>query len=128
MTKRNIGDEIIQGLEGALRYLDGENADAVVHSVQVPDEVNVRAIRQHSGLSQDRFAERYGFKVSALRDWEQGRRHPDRTARILLTVIARNPRAVEEALSLGDPRLSHGAFRLVIRAGARIGEPASQCL
>ena len=109
MTKRNIGDEIIQGLEGALRYLDGDASDTVVHTVQVPDDVDVRAIRQHSGLSQDRFAERYGFKVSALRDWEQGRRHPDRTARILLTVIARNPKAVEDALSQSDPRHSHGA-------------------
>jgi len=99
MNQRNIGDEIIEGLEGALRYLDGDKAGSVTHTVQVPDIVNVRAIREHSGLSQDRFAERYGFKVSALRDWEQGRRRPDRTARILLTVIARNPKAVEDALT-----------------------------
>jgi len=31
-------------------------------------------------------------------DWEQGRRRPDRAARVYLTVIARHPEAVVEAL------------------------------
>ncbi|PKU23870.1 helix-turn-helix domain-containing protein [Telmatospirillum siberiense] len=99
MTQRNIGDEIIQGLEGALQYLDGNPKGTVAHTVQVPATVDVKSIRERSGLSQDKFAARYGFAVSALRDWEQGRRSPDRTARFLLTVIAKNPRAVEEALA-----------------------------
>jgi putative transcriptional regulator len=34
-----------------------------------------------------------------VRDWEQGRRNPDRAARTLLLVIDRNPKAVERALS-----------------------------
>jgi len=109
MTKRNVGDDIIQGLKGVLNYLDGNTSGAVTHIVDVPEAVDVRDIRRRSGLSQDRFAERYGFKVSALRDWEQGRRHPDRTARILLTVIAKNPEAVEDALWQSDPRQSHGS-------------------
>jgi len=32
-------------------------------------------------------------------DWEQGRRRPDRAARAYLTVIARHPEAVVEALA-----------------------------
>jgi len=100
MSTRNIGNEIIEGLESALQYLDGDTIGAVAHVVRVPETVNVKAIRERTGLSQDRFAERYGFRVSALRDWEQGRRRPDRTARILLTVITRNPKAVEDALSV----------------------------
>jgi len=99
MTKRNVGNEIIQGLEDALAYLGGDTGRGITHIVNVPAAVDVKAIRERSGLSQDRFAARYGFAVSALRDWEQGRRRPDRTARVLLTVIAKNPQAVEEALS-----------------------------
>ena len=34
-----------------------------------------------------------------LQDWEQGRRRPDRAARAYLTVIARHPEAVVEALA-----------------------------
>ena len=43
-------------------------------------------------------ADRYGFDARALQEWEQGCRVPDRSARVLLTVIDRNPEAVVEAL------------------------------
>jgi putative transcriptional regulator len=65
-------------------------------AVPPPD---ARAIRSATGLSQFDFAWRYGFDVSALRDWEQGRRTPDRCARVLLAVIKYEPRAVERALA-----------------------------
>ena len=37
--------------------------------------------------------------VRALQDWEQGRRVPDRAARVLLTVIGHEPDAVVRALA-----------------------------
>jgi hypothetical protein len=40
-----------------------------------------------------------GLDVATVQAWEQGRRRPDRTARILLAVIAREPEAVRRALS-----------------------------
>jgi putative transcriptional regulator len=40
--------------------------------------------------------------VTAIHAWEQGRRRPDRTARILLAVIAKEPAAVRRALD-GSP-------------------------
>lgn len=58
----------------------------------------MRAIRERTGLSRAKFAERFALDPRALQDWEQGRRRPDRAARAYLTVIARNPKAVEEAL------------------------------
>jgi putative transcriptional regulator len=45
------------------------------------------------------FAARYGFSVGTLRNWEQGRRQPERSARILLRFIDRNPDAVEKVLA-----------------------------
>jgi hypothetical protein len=44
------------------------------------------------------FARRFALDPRALQDWEQGRR-PDRAARAYLTVIARHPEAVVEALA-----------------------------
>lgn len=64
----------------------------------VPATINVAAIRKNLGLSQHDFANHFGFALSALREWEQGRRSPERATRILLTVIATNPQAVEHAL------------------------------
>ena len=44
-------------------------------------------------------ARRFALDPRALQDWEQGRRRPDRAARAYLTVIARHPEAVVEALA-----------------------------
>jgi putative transcriptional regulator len=65
-------------------------------AVPPPD---AKAIRKTTGLSQTAFAWRFGFDVSALRDWEQGRRTPDRAARVLLAIIKYEPKAVERALA-----------------------------
>ena len=71
-------------------------------SVQSGD-LDVRKIRRlirdpHFPITQARFAQRFGFSVAAVRDWEQGRRKPDAAARTLLLVIAHNAGAVEAAL------------------------------
>lgn len=58
----------------------------------------VRIIRRALGLSQEEFANRFHIPLGTLRDWEQGRKEPDTTARAYLTVIGRNPQAVAEAL------------------------------
>lgn len=59
---------------------------------------NIKRIRKSLNLSQAGFAFRFGFNLAALRDWEQGRRNPDRAARILLSVIEHEPKAVDRAL------------------------------
>jgi putative transcriptional regulator len=61
--------------------------------------VDVRAIRHKAGLSQVQFALRYGFSLGTLRHWEQGRRYPEGSARVLMAVIAYNPELVEEAIN-----------------------------
>lgn len=55
-------------------------------------------IRAGQGLSQQEFAARYGLSIATLRDWEQGRRRPDRAALAYLRVIEREPEAVRRAL------------------------------
>jgi|SRR5580700_379477 putative transcriptional regulator len=58
----------------------------------------VRIVRRALGLSQEDFAARFHIPLGTLRDWEQARKDPDAAARAYLTVIARNPEAVSEAL------------------------------
>ena len=53
----------------------------------VPPPVDVKNIREKTGLSQKAFAESYGFSPSAVRNWEQGIRVPEGPARVLLTLI-----------------------------------------
>ncbi|ASY61430.1 MULTISPECIES: helix-turn-helix domain-containing protein [Sinorhizobium/Ensifer group] len=92
------GSRILQGAREALAYAKGE-AETAEYGVHIPAEVDVRAIRQKLGLSQKAFAARYGFSAGRVRDWEQGRSNIDAPSRILLTVIEKEPEAVERALS-----------------------------
>src|SRR5438132_14223220 len=71
MSKRAF-DKIMQGIEEARTYLDG-TADKRRYRVHVPERVDVKKIRRRLGLSQETFARTYGFALSAVRDWEQGR-------------------------------------------------------
>jgi putative transcriptional regulator len=91
------GKRLLSSARQALSFAEGAGTDGF--AVHVPETVDIRAIRQREGLSQEQFARRYGFALSALRDWEQGRRQPDRAARLLLRVIEREPEAVSRALS-----------------------------
>lgn len=97
MSKRAF-DKIKSGLNDARAYLDG-TGDKRRYRVHVPDTIDVKKIRARLGLTQADFAATYGFAISAVRDWEQGRRQPDRSARILLKVVQKEPEAVARALT-----------------------------
>jgi len=97
MSKRAF-EKIKAGLDSAKAYLDG-TADKRKYRVHVPENIDVRKIRIRLGLSQEAFAQTYGFALSAVRDWEQGRRRPERSARILLKIVDKEPEAVTRALA-----------------------------
>jgi putative transcriptional regulator len=100
MMARKAFDKIRAGLEEAVAYAQGHRSSgAVEHVVRVPEDVDVRAIRQRFGLSRGKFAARFGLDPRALQDWEQRRRRPDRATRVLLQVIEREPEAVDRALA-----------------------------
>ena len=90
-------ERIMSGLEEATAYARGE-ADRTKYRVHVPEGVDVAAIRGKLGLTQEAFAAQFGFSKGAVRDWEQGRKVPEASARILLKVIERRPDIVLEVL------------------------------
>lgn len=93
---------VLQGLREAVEIAEGR-ADPSTYRVHVPDEIDVKRIRTSMGLSQAKFAERFGFQKSTLIDWEQRRRRPQGPARVLLAVIERDPEAVLRALGSPPP-------------------------
>ena len=92
-----FGRDLIASMQEATSILRGETDAARVHLL--PGEVDVRALRERLGLTRPAFAQRFGLALAAVRDWEQGLRRPDPAARVLLTVIARNPDIVAEAVA-----------------------------
>lgn len=98
MTKR--GKRLAESLGQAVAYLRGERK-LRAYTYNVPDRVDVRAVRRKTGLSQQEFAARYALSTRTIQQWEQGRSEPDLAVRAYLTVIDRNPEAVLEALNAG---------------------------
>jgi len=96
MSKRNIGREIIQGLEELKAWRRGE-LKLTTHMVEMPKAADVPAIRKELGLSQPEFAGFMGVSVGTLRNWEQERREPHGPARALLLVASKQPAAVRAA-------------------------------
>jgi putative transcriptional regulator len=86
---------MLRGAREALAFARGARAGYIVH---VPERVDVRAIRRRLGLSQRQFADRFGFRLDAVQNWEQGRRLPQGASRAFLRVIEREPKAVQRAL------------------------------
>ena len=98
MSEQTLGEELIEAMGEVVAYHKGSKKLTERVIKVAPASVDVAAIRHRLGLSQRDFADRYGFGVRALQDWEQKRRTPDRSARILLKVIEKRPEAVEEIL------------------------------
>lgn len=88
--------ELTPSLEQAAAHACGETVGGL--HVHVPYDIDVAAVRRASALSQDAFARRIGVAVGTLRNWEQRRRRPEGPARVLLALLEKNPRLVEETL------------------------------
>jgi putative transcriptional regulator len=71
---------------------------AQMRVADVSGDVDVAALRKRLNLSQSVFAARFGITLAVLRDWEQGRRKPDATARAYLKVVGSQPETVRRIL------------------------------
>jgi putative transcriptional regulator len=94
--KPTAGQRMIETARQALAFAKGkENHGCEVH---VPDDNDVKAIRERIALSEAEFARLFGLSKRTLEHWEHGRRVPSDPARAFLTVVAREPDAVRRAL------------------------------
>ncbi|MBN9070828.1 MAG: helix-turn-helix domain-containing protein [Rhizobiales bacterium] len=88
-------EEIKAGLEDAIAYAAGRTEGSITH---IPSDIDVKGIRKALKLKQSEFAQRYGFGLASVRDWEQGRSKPTGAVRAYLLVIQREHEAVDRAL------------------------------
>jgi putative transcriptional regulator len=92
---KTFGQELVESAREALAIAAGEARPARSF---IPEKVDVSAIRAKTRMSQERFAETYCLAKGTVRDWEQDRRQPDQAARVLLTMIDRDPSAVAKII------------------------------
>jgi putative transcriptional regulator len=97
MKHSKRGKRLIAAMKEVVEHVEGRTA-LPMRYIEIPEDVDVRAIRSRLGLSQAEFARRYAVSPRSLQEWEQGRRRPESAVRAYLMVIGRNPKAVEKAL------------------------------
>jgi DNA-binding transcriptional regulator YiaG len=78
--------------------LTPEELLAVGRRVTTDEIEDVRAVRARLGLSKAAFADRFGFSVASITQYEDRRRMPTAPVRTLPRFIAREPDAVTRAL------------------------------
>ena len=87
---------IKRGLEQAVRHRKGKRVARL--RLHGPPPVDVKAVRERTGLTQEQFAAPFAIGLGALRHWERGARKPRGATLVLLNVIARDPDAVLRAV------------------------------
>ena len=85
---------IVEGLREALAWKKGELALETVNVDPMPPE-RVKTIRKRVSKSTADFERRFGIPAATMNNWEQGRRTPDPTARLLLRIIEDAPEVAE---------------------------------
>jgi putative transcriptional regulator len=98
--RKDVTAEFIAAMGEAVAIAKGRTRGGRVHVVPVKvPSLDVKVVRQKTGLSQNVFAATFGFSPGTVREWEQRRRVPTGPARVLLYVIDREPEAVLRALA-----------------------------
>lgn len=95
--KKALFEELLQSVKEAAAIERGSAKPSWTFEIRTPNDVT--KIRNKLGVSQSRFAQLLGISENTLQNWEQGRRKPSGSARILLKVAALHPEVILEAVA-----------------------------
>lgn len=98
----DLFESIKRGLEEAVAHSKGEKTGVRLFT---PEEVNVKKVREKTGLTQEQFAATFGISLGTLRHWERGDRKPHGPALVLLNAVAKEPGTLLRILT-GDQNRS----------------------
>ena len=90
--------ELLNELKDSIRQMKAiETGDLAPSRVRVVNPENeVAQARQELGLTQEAFAKLLDTPVGTVRGWEQGRRQPPPSAKVLMRVATKYPEQVLE--------------------------------
>ena len=93
MSNRDIGLEILEGLNEIKQFKEGE---IQLKTTELSEPSEPKVIRSKLNLSQSAFAGLLGVSMRTLQDWEQGRRSPQGPAIALLRIAEQHPEVFSE--------------------------------
>ncbi len=86
-----IFNKLLQSVGQAKSIMKGDETPSRTFYIEEP---NAKDIRSKFKLTQNEFSQLLNISVNTLRNWEQGRRTPQGTARVLLNVANTHPEAL----------------------------------
>lgn len=92
-------NELLTSVKEAGEIMRGERKPSRVYEMAEPD---VKAIREHIGFSQSKFASLIGVSLRTVQNWEQGHRHPTGPAKVLLKLVQADPESVFKNLHINN--------------------------
>lgn len=91
----SVFDDIKTGLNQAIKYEQGtlkaKTTTLEIAPLDTFDAIEIKIIRQSTGLTQKKFACFIGVSVKTVEAWEAGRNHPDGAACRLLALTKKDP-------------------------------------
>jgi putative transcriptional regulator len=94
--RSTVGEEILQGAREALAAVKGDGSAV---RVTIIPRIDVGEIRRRLKMTQAEFSRAFALSLDSVKNWEQGHRVPEGPAKVLLAVIAKDPKAVQNALA-----------------------------
>lgn len=89
----NNFERLLSSAKEAKEIMNGQREPSRKFFIEEP---NPKDIRVKLSLTQEKFATLMNISVHTLRNWEQGRRHPEGPARVLLNVVNNHPEVLME--------------------------------
>ena len=93
-------ESIKRGLEDAIAHSKGEKTEVRLF---IPEQVDVKKVREKTGLTQNQFASTFGISLGTLRHWERGDRKPHGPALVLLNAANNAPETLLQILTGKNP-------------------------
>jgi putative transcriptional regulator len=93
MAKRDLGQEILDGIQEIKAHKTGK---LKLRMRELKQPMAAGEIRARLQLSQTAFAGLMGVSLRTLQDWEQGRRKPSGSAKMLLRIAQQHPEILLE--------------------------------
>ena len=93
--KKELFDELTESIKQAGSIRKGVIKPSRVFNYH---PVAVKRLRSRLHFSQSQFALLIGVNKSTLQNWEQGRRKPEGPAKVLLTIVNKDPRTIIKIL------------------------------
>jgi len=118
----DLGRRLIKAAKEGVAIARNEQ-DPTTYRVHIPDDIDVKTIRESFKLTQSSFAVRFAIPEATLRDWEQHRRKPSGMARLFLMLLAREPAAVRRFMTWLARAGAQDARQQRLRRAALAGGP-----